>query len=178
MKKKFAKKLVVAALSASMLLSSTGLSALLASAATNTTTAPKTTVSGSADTANVTKGGGELTTSEPQIVKAGGSIAPQALTPYDAWGAGTGTVTDPYEVDSLADFLGIQTIVNDDSRSDKYFILTANINLSGVTPSTNGDPDYGYFPGVLISASPAAIATSATPANIFFHIDGNGKKAV
>ncbi len=167
--------MAVALLSASMLLSSTGITSLAVNQSDVATTASsvQSSVSVSDDTANITKSGGSLNSGTPKMSVSGGTLITQAG--YDNWPSGDGSQANPYAVSSLEDFLGIQTIINDPTRSDKYFRLTQDIDLSTITSSdlSTAIPAYSGISGVLISISKSAIASAgANASNIFFNIDG------
>ena len=88
-----------------------------------------------------------------------------ALAEDDAWNGstaaafagGTGTAEDPYQIANGAELAYLASSVNSgETYEDKYFVLTANINLNGLpwTPIANsfsdalfGGTDYRIFAG-------------------------------
>ena len=74
-----------------------------------------------------------------------------------AFAGGTGTAEDPYQISNGAELAYLASSVNSgETCEDEYFVLTANINLNGLswTPIANsfsdallGGPDYRIFAG-------------------------------
>ncbi|MBR6917823.1 MAG: hypothetical protein IKN38_06525 [Clostridia bacterium] len=64
---------------------------------------------------------------------------------------GSGIVSDPYLIDDASDLLAVSNNVKNGVNNDKYYMLTASIDLSGIsewTPiGTDSKPFSGYFDG-------------------------------
>ena len=108
-----------------------------------------------------------------------------ALAEDDAWNGstaaafagGTGTAEDPYQIANGAELAYLASSVNSgETYEDKYFVLTANINLNGLpwTPIANsfsdalfGGTDYrifaGNFDGKGYTISNVSIGSETTP---------------
>ena len=108
-----------------------------------------------------------------------------ALAKDDAWNGstaaafagGTGTAEDPYQIANGAELAYLASSVNSgETYEDKYFVLTANINLNGLpwTPIANsfsdalfGGTDYrifaGNFDGKGYTISNVSIGSETTP---------------
>lgn len=195
MKNKILIRLIVMLLSASILLSSTGVYAIIASAeglnksltSTTVTQNDSTTDSSETDqfdkdtktTAEVETEGGQLTPKGAKVVTEGGVIATQSMGSV-TW-VGTGTELNPYQVSSLEHFLSIQSLINNTSSSNKYFILTQNMDFSSFdyrafySPDSYSNeqlPNYNGFRS-FISLNP--LLAQLYPNEIFFELDGNGK---
>ena len=135
MKKRVTERVLVLILSIAVLLSSTGAYSVFASnenttlsetsATENTTTAAPSTISSGETTTTIDKGDSNEP-SQPNIVEQGGAVVSAPIS-------GQGTAQNPYKISSADDFIKMQDIINDSSKSDKHFVLTADINLSGVT---------------------------------------------
>ena len=131
MKKRVTERVLVLILSIAVLLSSTGAYSAFASNE-NTSLSATSSTEKSTSAAQSTTSANETTTSadngnsqQPNIVEQGGAVESGAL-------AGQGTAQNPYKIASADDFIKMQDVINDSSKSDKHFVLTADINLSGV----------------------------------------------
>ena len=94
-----------------------------------------------------------------------------------AFAGGTGTAEDPYQIANGAELAYLASSVNSgETYEDKYFVLTANINLNGLpwTPIANsfsdalfGGTDYrifaGNFDGKGYTISNVSIGSETTP---------------
>ena len=94
-----------------------------------------------------------------------------------AFAGGTGTAEDPYQIANGAELAYLASSVNSgETYEDKYFVLTANINLNGLpwTPIANsfsdalfGGADYrifaGNFDGKGYTISNVSIGSETTP---------------
>lgn len=178
MKKQFTLRLISLLLTAALLFSATGLMAVVASAeepkggsssalpsvatAPAVTAAPTVTAEGGA----LDKGGASVN-AEGEVLT---GAKPMAFT----WLGVDGTTTNmgkpgnPYAVSDLEHFLAIHDVVNDTGSSDKYFRLTADIDLAPLTISDFRD--YAGFKASLISVNPALAVSD--PDQIFFNLDG------
>lgn len=90
-------------------------------------------------------------------------------------GKGTGTETDPYQIDDVDKFLKMSELINDTGNADKYFKLTADIDFSETTINKSlldALDDHHGIGGTLVSVDPEVSSNS----NVFFHLDGNGKQ--
>lgn len=153
-------RIAVTLLSAALLLSSTGIASSLAvnelggsgSAAVTSTSTEKssTTVSqegGALSVTTVTTEGGKLTDS----IK------------------GSGTSSDPYKISNASDLLAMQDKINFTASSNKYFVLTNDIDLSEIKASDFYSNK--IYSGSLISVSKNLEKSSK---NVYFIFDGNG----
>ena len=94
----------------------------------------------------------------PVLVLIGCMLVMHAQAKDGAW-KGQGTESDPYLIEDLKDFLALQTCVNGgDSCSQKYFLLTTNLDLSEICGENIGSWEpigneschfEGYFSGGL-----------------------------
>lgn len=154
-------KVAVVLLSIAMLLTSTGIVSSLAvnvsessAAPENSSTSVSTSVSTSTSTSStVTQEGGSVTSST--VVEDGGTVTVDN---------GDGTKENPYKISTAEDFLAIGDKVNDTSSADKHFVLTNDIDLSGITAK---DFENGSLVGI-----DRTLATKS--ANVFVILDGNG----
>ena len=64
-----------------------------------------------------------------------------------AYSGGTGESNDPYQIANVADF---NQLTIDDPNWNKSFILTADVNLAGVTLTPVGN-DSTYFVSLIVS---------------------------
>ena len=94
-----------------------------------------------------------------------------------AFAGGTGTAENPYQIANGAELAYLASSVNSgETYEDKYFVLTANINLNGLpwTPIANsfsdalfGGTDYrifaGNFDGKGYTISNVSIGSETTP---------------
>ena len=155
-------RVAVTLLSVAVLLSSTGIASSLAvnefgtsgsTTATSTSAVnPSTTVSqegGAISSTTVKAEGGELVTENK----------------------GIGTVSDPYRISDADDFISMQEKINLTTSSNKYFVLTNDINLSEI--NAEDFTSNSVYSGSLVSVSKNLSAASK---NVFFALDGNGYK--
>lgn len=158
-------KVAVVLLSIAMLLTSTGIVSSLAvnvsessaapetSSASTSTTVSETSTTTSATSTTVTQEGGSVTSSA--VTEEGGAVTVDN---------GDGTKENPYKVSTAEDFLAIGSKVNNTASADKYFVLTNDIDLSGVTAKDFED-------GSLVGIDKTLASKSA---NVFIVFDGNG----
>ena len=129
MKKRVTERVLVLIVSIAVLLSSTGAYSAFATNE-NTTLSATTSTQNSTTAAQTQPQTKEETTKpdsqQPNIVEQGGAIEPEVIS-------GQGTKQNPYKIASADDFIKMQDIINDSSKADKHFVLTADIDLSGVT---------------------------------------------
>lgn len=79
-----------------------------------------------------------------------------------------GTASNPYKISDATGFIGMQSIINSADSKDKYFVLDADIDLSGISA------DYiAHNGGSLVTVNKAAASASK---NVYFVLDGNGHK--
>lgn len=166
-------QVAVMLLSIVMLVTSTGIVSSLAttdvnesSAAPSTSstqssissTASSTTesTSGSTSTSTVTQEGGVIT--PPSVEQEGGAIV--------VIDEGNGTKENPFKISTTEQFLSLGGKVNNTASADKYFVLTADIDLSGVSGS-----EFAKNGGSLVGIDKQLASTSA---NVFINLDGNG----
>lgn len=155
-------RVAVTLLSIAMLLSSTGIATSLA--------VNESSVSGTATTVSATAENGSTTVSQE-----GGAIS--TTTVASEGGAlvteekGKGTAADPYRISDVDDFLKMQDKINLTTSSDKYFILTDDIDLSEI--DANDFTSNSVYSGSLVSVS-KSLGTSSK--NVYFVLDGNGHK--
>ena len=102
---------------------------------------------------------------EPNIVTEGGSVKADVLS-------GQGTAESPYVIANADDFFKIQDIVNNATKSDKHFVLDADINLAGV--SYDRLKSNTVTQGTIVSAAKKLADTN--PDKIWFDLNGNGHK--
>ena len=148
-------RVVVMLLSIAMLLSSTGILSSLAANAGESSYAPSSIVSETSSSTEVSQDKTEVST---DVTEEGGSLVVSEN--------GEGTETNPYRISSAEDFLKMQEKINLTTSSNKNFVLTSDIDLSGVTEETfkkNG--------GTLVTVNKALAKQSS---NVFFKLDGNG----
>ncbi|MDD6275234.1 MAG: hypothetical protein PUB20_00165 [Clostridia bacterium] len=151
-------RIIVLILSIAVLLSSTG---VLPSLAADASELSSSSVSESTS-AEISQEGGSVTTT--QISQEGGSL--NTLS-------GEGTSDNPYKIADANDFLAMQNIINDTSKSDKYFELTSDVDLSSV--KADDFNSNGVYGGSLISVDKALAKASK---NVGFKLDGNGHKII
>ena len=113
----------------------------------------------------------------PTAVMAEESVAAWNGSTAAAFAGGTGTAEDPYQIANGAELAYLASSVNSgETYEDKYFVLTANINLNGLpwTPIANsfsdalfGGADYrifaGNFDGKGYTISNVSIGSETTP---------------
>lgn len=148
-------RVVVMLLSIAMLLSSTGILSSLAANAGESSSAPSSTISETSTSTESSQKSGEVAS---DVTEEGGSL----VVSND----GEGTAENPYKISSAEDFLRIQEKINLTTSSNKNFVLTSDIDLSGVTEETfkkNG--------GTLVAVNKTLSKQSS---NVFFKLDGKG----
>ena len=152
-------RVAVTLLSVAMLLSSTGVAASFAAneGSTNDSTTVISASTGKTSTA-VSQEGGAI--SSTTVSSEGGKLNGESK--------GLGTVSNPYIISSVSDFLAMQTKINTTTDANKYFVLTSDIDLSSVTSD-----DFSANSGSLISVSKSLSMKSS---NVWFSLDGNGHK--
>ena len=100
-----------------------------------------------------------------------------ALAEDDAWNGstaaafagGTGTAEDPYQIANGAELAYLASSVNSgETYEDKYFVLTANINLNGLpwTPIANSFSD-ALFGGTDFASLPVILTVRDIPSLTF-----------
>ncbi len=155
-------RVAVTLLSAAVLLSSTGIASSLAVNEGNTF--GSTTVTSSSTTSSstmVSQEGGAIQTTT--VATEGGALSTE--------NKGSGTASDPYIISDAFDFLKIQDKVNLTTSANKFFKLTADIDLSGV--SADDFTSNSVYSGSLISVSKNLSSASK---NVYINLDGNGHK--
>lgn len=178
MKKQFTLRLISLLLTATLLFSATGLMAVVASAEEpkggSNSALPSVTATPAVNAVpTVAAEGGSLNRSGVSINAEGEALTgakPMALTwlGVDGTTNNMGKPGNPYAVPDLEHFLGIHDIVNDSSSADKYFRLTADIDLESLTISDFRD--YAGFKASLITVNPALAVSD--PDKVFFNLDG------
>jgi hypothetical protein len=162
MSKRMLERIAVLMLSIVMLLSSTGIvSSLAANVSESSTMSATSSTSSSTETSastEVSQEGGAVTTTA--VTEEGGT--PQTVN------NGDGTVSNPYKISTAEDFLAIQEKINSAADANKNFILTNDIDLSGVSAA-----DFSANGGSLISVNKALSEKSS---NVFVSLNGDGYK--
>ena len=153
-------RVAVTLLSAAVLLSSTGIASSLAAneiGTSGSTTAVSASAANSSTT--VSQEGGAI--SSTTIATEGGELV--------AYNKGSGTVSDPYRISDVTDFVAMQEKVNLTTSANKNFVLTSDIDLSSLNASDF--TSNSVYSGSLVSASRNLSASSK---NVYFTLDGNG----
>lgn len=119
-------------------------------------TSSSTSTETSTTTSTVTQEGGEITT--PSVEQEGGAIV--------VIDEGNGTKENPFKISTTEQFLSLGGKVNNTANADKHFVLTADIDLSGVSGS-----EFAKNGGSLVGIDKKLASTSA---NVFINLDGNG----
>ena len=86
-----------------------------------------------------------------------------------AFAGGTGTAEDPYQIANGAQLAYLASSVNSgETYEDKYFVLTANINLNGLpwTPIANSFSD-ALLGGRIIASLPVILTVTDIPSLMF-----------
>ena len=86
-----------------------------------------------------------------------------------AFAGGTGTESDPYQIANGAQLAYLASSVNSgETYEDKYFVLTANINLNGLpwTPIANSFSD-ALLGGRIIASLPVILTVRDIPSLTF-----------
>lgn len=155
-------RVAVTLLSVAVLLSSTGIASSLA---VNEISTSGSTTAVSASTTNssttVSQEGGAISTTT--VTSEGGELITESK--------GTGSVSDPYRISDVDDFLAMQEKINLTTSANKYFVLTADIDLSAL--KAEDFISNSIYPGTLVSVSKNLSVSSK---NVFFSLDGNGHK--
>ena len=159
MSKRMLERIAVMLLSIAMLVSSTGImSSLAANAGEATSASSSTATTFAASTTKVVQEGG--TVASTTVAGEGGALS----TPVD----GSGTVTDPYKISSVEQFLGIRNKINSSANANKYFVLTSDLDFSGIKGT-----DFESNGGSLLCVNKALSAKSS---NVFLFLNGAGHK--
>ena len=156
MNKRKLERVVVMLLSIAMLISSTGILSSLAANAGETSYASSSSVSETSTSTESAQKAEEETV--PDVTEEGGALVADEK--------GDGTTEHPYEIANADDFLKMSEKINITTSSNKNFVLTSDIDLSGVTEENlkkNG--------GSLVCADKKLSGQSA---NVFFTLDGKG----
>lgn len=155
-------RVAVTLLSVAVLLSSTGIASSLAVNEVSTsgsTTAASTSTTKSSTT--ISQEGGAISTTT--VATEGGALVTE--------NKGSGTVSDPYRISNVDDFLGMQDKINQTTNANKNFVLTEDIDLSSV--DADKFISNSVYSGALVSLSKNLSAASK---NVYFTLDGNGHK--
>ncbi len=167
MKKRIRERVLILIVSLSVLLSSTGAYSVFAQTI-GASENGNTTVSSSESAA--TKNEQETTTAaqtnnksneKPNVVTEGGKVSAEILE-------GAGTAESPYRIGDVDDFLKMQSIINDTSKKNKYFVLTDDIDLSSI--GNSAFKANKVLPGSLISVDKSL--SDAAPNRAMFILDG------
>lgn len=158
MKKRRLERVAVMLLSIAMLLSSTGIMSSLAANAGESSSASSSAASKTETSTSVAQEGGAV--AKTNVAQEGGSLVADTN--------GEGTAANPYKISSAAEFLKMNEKVNITTSANKYFILTSDIDLSGVSAD-----DFAKNGGSLVSVNKSLAEKSS---NAFFILDGNGHK--
>ncbi|MBQ8574888.1 MAG: hypothetical protein IJ447_02445 [Clostridia bacterium] len=153
MQKRRFEKVAVVLLSIVMLMTSTGIVSSLAVNVSESSAASVSTSTTSSTASSVTREGGSITSSS--VAQEGGAVVTDN---------GDGTKENPYKITTAEEFLAIGNKVNNTASADKYFVLANDIDLSGVTAKD-------FEGGSLVGTDKTLSATSA---NVFIVLDGNG----
>ena len=151
-------RVAVLILSVAMLISSTGIMSSLAANVSESSVAPSSTSSQTETSTSVAQEGGEVTTSK--VAEEGGSLVADEN--------GNGTAENPYKISNAEQLLSMTSRINLTTSSNKNFVLTSDIDLSGIT-----EADFAKNGGYLVTVNKAAAKSSE---NVFFTLDGNGHK--
>ena len=184
MKKRFRERILVLLVSISVLLSSTGAFSVLAqtvnaseddgitvssssteAAATTSVTEQETTTAASENEQKDTTEKEPKEEEKPNVVSDGGEVKSDSLK-------GEGTTESPYQITSADDLFKMQSIVNDTSTADKYFILKNDIDLSSVSYAQLKANTVA--PGTILSVDKSL--SSAAPNKAKFTLNGRGFK--
>lgn len=150
-------QVAVMLLSITMLLTSTGIVSSLAYDVSESSAAPSTSSTQTeTSTSTVVQEGGEIST--PSVEQEGGAIV--------VIDEGNGTKESPYKISTVEQFLSIGGKVNNTASADKYFVLTADIDLSGISGN-----DFAKNGGSLIGIDKTLASAGG---NVFIIFDGNG----
>lgn len=176
MKRRVTERVLVLILSIAVLLTSTGVySAFATTDITSTsstsateyesTTAAQTETKQENTSAPASNDDDSQKPGGPNIVTEGGSVKADVLS-------GQGTAESPYVIANADDFFKMQDIVNNATKSDKHFVLDADINLAGV--SYDRLKSNTVTQGTIVSAAKKLADTN--PDKIWFDLNGNGHK--
>ncbi|MCQ2483974.1 MAG: hypothetical protein MJ168_01425 [Clostridia bacterium] len=158
MKKRRLERVAVMILSSAMLISSTGIMSSLAATVSESSSAPTSAFSESVSSTTVAQEGGVVAKND--VVEEGGALVQNEK--------GDGSVENPYQISNAEDFLRMTSKINLTTGSDKYFILTSDIDLSTVT-----EENFIKNGGSLVGVSKKLAKSSE---NVFFNLNGNGHK--
>lgn len=162
-------QVAVMLLSIVMLVTSTGIVSSLATTDVNESSVAPSTSSTQSSTSSTASSTTE-STSTSTVTQEGGAITPPSVE--QEGGAivvideGNGTKENPFKISTTEQFLSLGGKVNNTANADKYFVLTADIDLSGVSGS-----EFAKNGGSLVGIDKQLASTSA---NVFINLDGNG----
>lgn len=169
MKKHVTERVLILILSIAVLLSSTGAySAFATEGATSSvsvTQGESTTAAQSNTTDQNSTEQNPANPTKPNVVNEGGSVKTDALS-------GSGTTADPYVITNADDLVKMQAIINNSAKTDKNFVLGADINLASV--SLDDLKANKITQGALVSVSKGL--ADSTPKSVWFSLDGKGHK--
>ena len=174
MKRRIRERVLILIVSLSVLLSSTGAYSVFAqttgaSEDGNTTISSSSTAAASEQDSTTSAQNfdseSEKTDTQPNVVSGGGKVNSDTLQ-------GEGTAASPYLVYDAADFVKIQSIVNDTSKKDKYFALADDIDLSSISYSTLKANN--VFSGTLVSVDKSL--SDAAPKGVKMILDGRNHR--
>ena len=174
MKRRIRERVLILIVSLSVLLSSTGAYSVFAqttgaSEDGNTTISSSSTAAASEQDSTTSAQNfdseSEKTDTQPNVVSEGGKVNSDTLQ-------GEGTAASPYLVYDAADFIKIQSIVNDTSKKDKYFALADDIDLSSISYSTLKANN--VFSGTLVSVDKSL--SDAAPKSVKMILDGRNHR--
>ncbi len=165
MKKRFIERVLVLMLSMAVLLSSTGAYSAFAVSKNGfmSFSAIKSSSSAAKNEQETTTP--ESDSVEPNLVSDGGTVEAVKLN-------GKGTAENPYIVSNADELFAMQSVANDSTSGDKYFVLTKDIDLSGVSYSEMNDNS--VLPGTIVSVDKAVC--NAAPDEAKFILEGNNHK--
>lgn len=153
MTKRRIERITAVAVSIALLMTTTGIVSTLAANVSESSSALTSAPAETSASAEVTQEGGKVTTS---VTEEGGQIQQPENN-------GDGTAENPYKISTLEELLAVSGKINVTTNGNKYFLLTADIDLSGVKASD-------FENGALISADKSLEAS----ANVYFVFDGGG----
>ena len=142
-------RVAVTLLSAAVLLSSTGIASSLAAneiGTSGSTTAVSASAANSSTT--VSQEGGAI--SSTTIATEGGELV--------AYNKGSGTVSDPYRISDVTDFVAMQEKVNLTTSANKNFVLTSDIDLSSLNASDFTSNSVSTFANDLMFSATSALS--------------------
>ena len=174
MKRRIRERVLILIVSLSVLLSSTGAYSVFAQTTSasedgNTTISSSSTAAASEQESTTSAQNfdskTEKTNTQANVVSEGGKVNSDSLQ-------GAGTEASPYLVTDVADFIKIQSIINDTSKKDKYFALADDIDLSSISYSTLKANK--VFSGTLVSVDKSL--SDAAPKSVKMILDGKNHR--